>query len=188
MIKNLKPAIVLTLLLLVLIGFGYPLVLWGIGQLMPHNSSGAPIVQEERIIGYENIGQSFMNDNYFWGRPSAVIYNAAATGGSNKGPSNPDYLAEVQARIDTFMVYNPGIKKEDIPSDLVTASGGGLDPHISPQGAYIQILRVAKSRNIEAEKIKNLVTHNIEKPILGLLGPERVNVLKLNLALDNLNK
>lgn len=184
MLKNLKPSIILTLMLLILLGFGYPFVLWGIGQLMPEKSIGSPIVKNEKIIGYENIGQSFTNVNYFWGRPSAVGYNAASTGGSNKGPSNPDYLSEVQARIDTFLVYNPEIKKEDIPSDLVTASGSGLDPHISPQGAYIQISRVAKSRNLNEEQLKILVTNNIEKPLFGLFGTERVNVLKLNLALD----
>lgn len=186
MIKNLKSSVILTLLLLILLGFGYTFILWGVGRIVPEKSSGSPIVSDGRIIGYENIGQSFTGDNYFQGRPSAVGYNAASTGGSNKGPSNPDYLAEVQARIDTFLVYNPGVRKEDIPSELVTASGGGLDPHISPQGAFIQISRVAKARNISEDKIKELVRSNIEKPLFGLFGTERVNVLKLNLALDNL--
>lgn len=186
MIKNLKSSVILTLLLLLLLGFGYTFVLWGVGRIMPEKSNGSPLISGGKIIGYENIGQSFTAGNYFQGRPSAVGYNAASTGGSNKGPSNPDYLAEVQARIDTFLVYNPGVKKEEIPSDLVTASGGGLDPHISPQGAYIQISRVAKARNISEEKLKELVRSNIEKPMAGLFGTERVNVLKLNLALDNL--
>lgn len=186
MIKNLKPAILLTLLLLLLLGFVYPFILWGIGQIMPDKSIGSPVIQEGKIIGYENIGQSFTDEKYFWGRPSAVGYNAASTGGSNKGPSNPDYLAEVQARIDTFLVHNPDVKKENIPSDLVTASGGGLDPHISPQGAYVQISRIAKTRNINEEQLKELIKNNIEKPLLGLFGTERVNVLKLNIALDKL--
>lgn len=186
MIKNLKPAIMLTILMLLLLGFAYPFVLWGVGQLMPEKSIGSPIIQEGRIIGYENIGQNFTDEKYFQGRPSAVGYNAASTGGSNKGPSNPDYLAEVQARIDTFLVYNPDVKKENIPSELVTASGSGLDPHISPQGAYVQISRIAKTRNINEEKLKELIRNNIEKPLLGLVGTERVNVLKLNIALDKL--
>lgn len=176
----------MTLLLLLLLGFGYPFVLWGVGQLMPEKSTGSPVISGDKIIGYENIGQSFTNDNYFWGRPSATGYNAASTGGSNKGPSNPEYLAEVKARIDTFIVHNPDVKKEDIPSDLVTASGGGLDPHISVQGAYIQVSRVARVRNQNPEEIKKLITENIDKPLLNLFGTERVNVLKLNLVLDNL--
>lgn len=186
MIKNLKQAIMLTILMLLLLGFAYPFVLWGIGRMMPEKSTGSPIIQEGRITGYENIGQNFTDEKYFRGRPSAVGYNAASTGGSNKGPSNPDYLAEVQARIDTFLVHNPDVKKENIPSELVTASGGGLDPHISPQGAYVQISRIAKTRNLNEEKLTELIRNNIEKPLLGLFGTERVNVLKLNIALDKL--
>lgn len=113
-------------------------------------------------------------------------YNAASTGGSNKGPTNSDYLAEVNARIDSFVVHNPGINKKDIPSELVTASGSGIDPNISPEAAYIQILRISKERKISGDKLKELVRQNIEKKDLGFLGIEKVNVLKLNLALDNL--
>ncbi len=116
MIKNLKSSVILTLLLLLLLGFGYTFVLWGVGRIMPEKSNGSPLISGGKIIGYENIGQSFTAGNYFQGRPSAVGYNAASTGGSNKGPSNPDYLAEVQARIDTFLVYNPGVKKEETGS------------------------------------------------------------------------
>lgn len=186
MIKNLKPAILLTMFLLLLLGFAYPFLLWSIGRMMPEKSIGSPVIQEGRIIGYENIGQNFSDENYFRGRPSAVGYNASSAGGSNKGPSNPGYLAEVQARIDTFLVHNPDVKKETIPSELVTASGSGLDPHISPQGAYVQISRIAKIRNINEEIIKELIRNNIEQPLLGLFGTERVNVLKLNIALDKL--
>ena len=135
---------------------------------------------------YENVGQSFTNDNYFYSRPSAVGYNAAGSGGSNKGPSNPDYLAEVQARIDTFMVHNPEVKKSEIPSDLVTASGGGLDPNISVQAAKVQVKRIAKIRNLNEATINQLIEQQTEKPLLGLFGTEKINVLKLNLALDNL--
>ncbi|MEO8446158.1 MAG: potassium-transporting ATPase subunit KdpC [bacterium] len=184
--KNLRPSIALTFMLLVLLGFGYPFLLWGIGQLMPENSKGSPIVYNDRIVGYENIGQSFTSSDYFQGRPSAVRYNAASTGGSNKGPSNPDYLAEVQARIDTFLIHNPEINKSEIPADLVTASGSGIDPHISVQAALIQIPRISKERNISTAKLNELVISNSEKSLFGMLGPERVNVLKINLALNNL--
>jgi K+-transporting ATPase ATPase C chain len=186
MFENLKKSLILTVLTIILFGIIYPLFIFAIGQLTPDKSIGSPVIVNNKTVGFENIGQSFTDDKYFWGRPSAVNYNAASTGGSNKGPTNPDYLAEVNARIDSFVVHNPGINKIDIPSELVTASGSGIDPHISPQGAFIQISRVAKARNLNAEDLKTLVTNNIEKPYLGLLGIERVNVLKINLALDNL--
>ena len=113
-------------------------------------------------------------------------YNAAGSGGSNKGPSNPDYLKVVQARIDTFLVHNPGIEKKDIPVELVTASGSGLDPDISPKAALVQVKRVAAARKVSEEKITELVSAHIEKPLLGMFGPEKVNVLRLNLALEKL--
>jgi potassium-transporting ATPase KdpC subunit len=181
MLKNLKSSLLLTLILLVIFAVLYPAAMYGVGLLFPSGSEGSPVYKEGRIIGFENIGQSFTDDKYFRGRPSAVGYNAASTGGSNKGPTNPDYLAEVQGRIDTFIAHNPGIKKEEIPSDMVTASGSGIDPNISPQGAYIQVKRVAKERNLPEEKVKELVKMHIESPFLG---PEVINVLKLNLALD----
>ena len=134
-------------------------------------------------MGYENVGQKFTDDKYFQGRPSAVDYNAAGSGGSNKGPSNPDYLQIVKDRIDTFLVHNPGVKKEEIPADLVTASGSGLDPHISPAAAYVQVKRIASIRALQEDKVKELVNSQIEQPILG---PSVVNVLKINIALDNL--
>ena len=113
-------------------------------------------------------------------------YNAAGSGGSNKSAGNPDYLKTVQARIDTFMVYNPDVKKEDIPAELVTASASGLDPHLSPEAAYVQIPRVAKLRGIPADRLKQLVDANTQPPVLGVLGVATVNVLKLNIALDDL--
>ncbi len=184
MIKNLKQSLILTFILILMFGIAYPLFIYGIGFLMPSNSVGSPIYKDGNIIGFENIGQSFTDDKYFWGRPSAVGYNAASTGGSNKGPTNPDYLIEVQGRIDTFLVHNPGIKKEEIPSEMVTAPGSGIDPHISPQGAYIQVKRISAVRNIPEEKLKELVRNNIESQFLG--GSQVVNVLKLNLQLDEL--
>lgn len=134
------------------------------------------------------MGQSFTSDKYFYSRPSAVNYNAAGSGGSNKGPSNPDYLAELQARIDTFLLHNPEVKKEDIPSDLVTASGSGIDPNISVQAAKVQVKRIAKIRNLSENAIHQLIARQTEKPLLSLFGTEKINVLKLNRALDNLKK
>ena len=183
MIKNLKNSVILSSILIVMFGVIYPLLIYAIGFAFPSGSVGSPIVKNEEIIGFENIGQSFTDDKYFWGRPSAVGYNAASTGGSNKGPTNPDYLAEVQARIDTFLVHNPGVKKEQIPSDLVTAPGSGIDPNISPESAYIQVKRVAASRNLKESAVMELVGASVENTALGR---PVVNVLKLNLKLDEI--
>ncbi|MES2134093.1 MAG: potassium-transporting ATPase subunit C, partial [Bacteroidota bacterium] len=120
------------------------------------------------------------------GRPSAIDYNAAGSAGSNKAPSNAEYLAVVQARIDTFLIHNPGIQKSEIPSDLVTASGSGLDPNISIQAAKIQVSRISKLRNRQEHEIYHLIEKVKEKPLLGIFGPEKINVLKLNIALNTL--
>lgn len=183
MIKNLKSSLILTCILIALFGVIYPLLIYTVGLAFPSGSVGSPIVKNEKTLGFENIGQSFTDDKYFWGRPSAVGYNAASTGGSNKGPTNPDYLAEVQARIDTFLVHNPGVKKEQIPSDLVTAPGSGIDPNISPESAYIQVKRVAAARNLNESAVMELVRNSVENTVLGR---PVVNVLKLNLKLDEL--
>ena len=169
-----------------LFGVLYPLLITGIARIVaPNGGRGEEIVVDGKVVGFELIGQKFDDDRYFNSRPSAVDYNAAATGGSNKGPTNPDYLAQVQARIDTFLVHNPGVKKEDIPVDLVTASGGGLDPHISPAAALVQVDRIARVRNIDRDKLMALVSEHTETPIFGL-GTSRVHVLRLNLDLDKL--
>lgn len=186
--KSLRNVLGLHFSTLILFGLLFPLLILGIGQFFPHQSNGLPIYKNGKLIGFENIGQKFTDPNYFWGRPSAVDYNAASTGGSNKGPTNPDYLKLVRERIDTMLKYNPEIKKSDIPADLVTASGGGLDPHISTQGAFIQIPRIAKERNLDRSALRKLVEEHIELPLLGLFGPERVNVLKLNIALEGLSQ
>ncbi|MEO6233289.1 MAG: K(+)-transporting ATPase subunit C [Ferruginibacter sp.] len=163
----------------------YTFIVLGFAQLSPNKGKGERISQNNKKY-YINIGEKFTNDKYFYSRPSAVDYNAAAAGGSNKGPSNPDYLKTVQERVDTFLVHNPGIKKADIPSDLVTASGSGLDPNISVQAANVQVNRLAKIRGIAAGNLQQLILSNTEKPLAGFLGTERINVLKLNIALDNL--
>src|SRR6266702_393053 len=161
--QHILPAIRLTIVTLVFFCVVYTFVIWAIAQLGPAKGDGETVKVNGKVVGYALEGQSFTTDKYFWSRPSAVGYNAAGSGGSNKGPSNPDYLKDVQSRIDTFLVHNPGIKKEDIPSELVTAV-----------------------RKIAEEKISNLVDQSIEKPFLGLFGTEKVNVLKLNIALDKL--
>src|SRR4030095_14367958 len=153
--KNLLISLKLTVVMIILCAVIYPLLIAAISKAAPGGGKGETIKVGGKVIGYEKIGQTFTEDKYFWGRPSAVDYNAAGSAGSNMGPSNPDYLKQVQDRIDTFLVHNPGIKKEEIPADLVTASGSGLDPDISPVGAYIQVKRIATVRGLPAEKIKN---------------------------------
>jgi len=176
----------LTLVTLVIFGVGYPLIITGIAKVAgPNGGRGETLSVDGKTVGFELIGQKFDTDRYFNSRPSAVDYNAAATGGSNKGATNPDYLAQVQARIDTFLLHNPEVHKSEVPVDLVTASGGGLDPHISPEAANVQIGRIAAARHISKEEIEALVKEYTEAPMLGM-GTARVHVLKLNIALDKL--
>jgi K+-transporting ATPase ATPase C chain len=162
------------------------LLITGIAKVVaPNGGKGEEVVVNGKVVGFELIGQKFDEDRYFNSRPSAVDYNAASTGGSNKGPTNPEYLTTVQARIDSFLVHNPTIKREQVPVDIVTASGGGLDPHISPAAAQVQIDRIAQTRNISRDQLQTLIDEHIEEPMLGM-GPRRVHVLKLNIALDQL--
>jgi len=181
----LLPAIRLTLLSLFLLTVLYPLAIWGLAQATPQQGKGERIAANGQLY-YANIGQLFTQQKYFWGRPSAVGYNAAASGGSNKGPANPEYLAVVQARADTLLARHEGIIRSDIPVDLITASGSGLDPHISPKAAMLQVERIAAARGIAAANLYELVKAHTEEPLLGWFGPQRVNVVKLNIALDTL--
>jgi K+-transporting ATPase ATPase C chain len=184
--KNLLISLKLTLVMIILCSVIYPLLIAGIGKAALGGGKGETVSANGKVVGYELIGQKFTDNKYFWGRPSAVDYNAAGSAGSNKGPSNPDYLKIVQDRIDSFLVHNPGVKKEEIPADLVTASSSGLDPDISPASAYVQVKRIATVRNLPEAKIKALVDQHIAKPFAGL-APEKVNVLKLNIDLDKLS-
>jgi potassium-transporting ATPase KdpC subunit len=184
--KNFFISIKLTLILVVICAGLFPLLVALVGKLAPGGGRGETISVNGKVVGYANVGQKFSADKYFWSRPSAVEYNAAGSAGSNKGPTNPDYLKIVQDRIDTFLVHNPGIKKEDIPAEMVTASGSGLDPDISPASAYVQVKRIATVRGLQEDKVKTLVAAHVDKPLLGMLGPSKVNVLKLNVALDEL--
>lgn len=184
--KYIIPSIRITLVLTVLLCIIYPVSIMFIGKLSNGKGDGEQIIVNGKVIGYANIGQNFTKPQYFWGRPSAVGYNAAGSGGSNKGPTNPDYLKDVQKRVDTILKYHTYLKASDIPSDMVTASGSGLDPDISPEAAKIQVKRVAENRKIDQQKVAQLVDSHTEKPLLGIFGPEKVNVLKLNVALDQL--
>ncbi len=169
---------------MVLFAIIYPMSIFGIAQLAPNKGRGETVTVNGKVVGYQKIGQKFDKSNYFWGRPSAVDYNAAGSAGSNKGPSNAEYLALVKKRIDTFLMVHPYLKKGEIPSDMVTASGSGLDPNISPQGALIQVERVAKERKLSMKKVKALVETKINTP--AVVGTATVNVLELNVALDEL--
>ncbi len=169
--------------MIVLCAVLYPLLIAAIGKTTPGGGKGKTVSVNGKVVGYELIGQKFTDDKYFWGRPSSVEYNAAGSAGSNKGPSNPDYLQLLEDRIDTFLVHNPGIRKDEIPADIVTASGSGLDPDISPASALVQVERIAAIRNFPEEKVKALVDGQIERSIFA---PDKVNVLQLNISLDNL--
>jgi K+-transporting ATPase ATPase C chain len=178
-------AIKLSIVCLVLLSIIYTLLIYGIAQITPDKGNGEMISANGKSY-YANVGQSFTANNYFNSRPSAVAYNAAGSGGSNKGPANPEYLTEVQKRIDTLLILNPEMKRSDVPADLVTASGSGLDPHISVLAAKFQVKRIAKARNLKADDLETLIKNHTEQPLLGLFGPEKINVLKLNIALNNL--
>ncbi len=179
----LLPSLKLSGVILVICSVLYPLLIAGVGTMAPGGGHGQKLQIQAKVVGYEHIGQLFTNDAYFQGRPSAVDYNAAGSAGSNKGGSNPEYLARVQTRIDTLLAHNPGIHASQIPADLVTASGSGLDPHISVQGANLQVPRIARLRKRDKQELYRLVKACTEKPLWGIFGPERVNVLKLNIAL-----
>lgn len=183
-IKSIRITLVLTVLLCVI----YPVLISFAGKLSKGQGNGETIVVNGKVVGYTNIGQSFTQAKYFWGRPSAVGYNAAGSAGSNKGPSNPDYLKDISSRIDTLLKYHPYLKRADIPAEMVTASGSGLDPDISPAAAQIQIKRIADNRGLSVQKVTDLVSQQTEAPLLGMFGPAKVNVLKLNVALDALQK
>lgn len=186
--KYILQSLRLTGVLLVILCIIYPLFIAFNGGFSKGNGGGEKIMKDGKVVGYAAIGQSFTKPEYFWGRPSAVDYNAAGSGGSNKAPSNAEYLKQVSDRIDTLLKYNPTIKKEDIPADIVTGSASGLDPNISVQAANIQVPRIAAYRKLDVNVVNKLVAENTEKPLLGLFGPAKINVLKLNVALDELKK
>lgn len=167
--------------MLVIVGIYLGIVYAG-SKVLP-TQGNAEIIHYNGQKFYANIGQGFTSPKYFQGRPSAVDYNAAGSAGSNKGPSNEEYLQIVQKRIDTLKIQNPEMQNVKVPVELVTASGSGLDPDISPEGALYQAKRIAKERNIPLQKIEDLVKNQTEK---SFFGPSKINVLKLNIALNEL--
>jgi K+-transporting ATPase ATPase C chain len=182
--QHILPAIRITIVSLLLFVVVYSLIILAFAQISPNKGKGEIVSVNGKVVGYVLEGQNFTQDKYFWGRPSAVGYNAAGSGGSNKGPSNAEYLKQVQDRIDTFLVHNPGTSKSNLPAELVTASGSGLDPNISPDGALVQVRRIAAARKLDEGMIQNLINEQTQKPFLGLFGMTTVNLLKLNIALD----
>ncbi len=183
----LRPALVLFALLTALTGVAYPLLVTGVGQAaFPAEAEGSLIERGGKAVGSSLIGQNFSDPKYFWGRPSAtgpMPYNANASGGSNQGPLNPALVDAVKGRIDALRAADPG-NTAPVPVDLVTASGSGLDPHVSVAGARFQAARVARVRSLPVAKVQQLIESNSEGRLFGLLGEPRVNVLRLNLALD----
>jgi len=184
-----RPALVLFVLLSALTGLVYPLVVTGAAQaVFPSQAAGSLVVLDGSTVGSVLIGQNFSDPKHFWGRPSAtapMAYNAAASGGSNLGPLNPALTDAVKARVEALRAADPD-NKAPVPVDLVTASGSGLDPHISPAAAHYQAARVARLRKLPPDRVEQLIDDHTEGAFLGLLGERRVNVLELNLALDKL--
>lgn len=191
MISTLFKSFKLTIAFSLLFSICYIFVLWIFAQVAGPNKGNAEVLElNGKVVGAANIGQNFTEDIYFWGRPSCAGdgYDASSSAGSNKGPSNEEYLSEVKARIGTFLVHHPYLTREEVPAEMVTASASGLDPDISPKAAYAQVQRVAQVRGLSPESVMALVSANTEGPLLGLFGPEKVNVLKLNIALEKAEK
>jgi K+-transporting ATPase ATPase C chain len=187
MIAYLRPALTSLILFTLITGVAYPLVVTGIAQVVfPFQANGSLIVKDGKVVGSALIGQPFDEPKYFWGRPSGTSpfgYNAVASSGSNLSPTNPALVSAVQGRVEALRAADPG-NTAPVPVDLVTASGSGLDPHISPAAALYQVSRVARERKLAPDAVRALVERNTDGRFLGLLGEPRVNVLALNLALD----
>jgi K+-transporting ATPase ATPase C chain len=185
--NQLKPALLMLLGLSLLTGVAYPLLVTGIAQaVFPSRANGSLILRDGKAVGSDLIGQSFDDPRYFWGRLSATApspYNAGASTGSNLGPLHPGLHAAAKARIDALRAGDPS-NTAPVPVDLATASGSGLDPHISPAAALYQVRRVARARGLDEASVRRLVEEHTEHRQLGILGEPRVNVLRLNLALD----
>ena len=170
--KNLIKSLRFTLVFCVFISISYIFVLWLYARITGSNNAET-VTLNGKVVGAANVGQMFTQDIYFWGRPSCAGdgYDASSSAGSNKGPTNPEYLTEVEARIDTFLVKHPYLQRAEVPAEMVTASGSGLDPEISKMGAYVQIKRVAAARGLSEEQVKAIVDEQVKGPFLGLFGP-----------------
>lgn len=175
----------LTVCLFILLAVIYPIFIWGVSKIIaPNGGNGLEVFKEKQKVGYYLIGQNFRSPHYFQSRPSAVNYNAAGSGGSNKGFTNPEYLQLIKDRRDSLIKYNPNLKIGNIPAELVTASGSGLDPHLNPESAFAQIPRIAKTRNISEAELMKLVEKHTEFSLWGIFGKPTVHILKLNVELD----
>lgn len=185
MLKQLKHGVLFTVVTMLLFGGGYHVVLWTIGTTMfPAQAEGSLIRRPDgTVVGSRLIAQKFTRPEYFRARPSGVDYNAASTGGTNYGPSNADHLTAVRERLDA-VTQDEGVTAAQVPSEMVTTSGAGMDPHIPPAAAQLQAARVAAARGVTVERVLALVVAHTEAPTFGFLGRARVNVLELNLALD----
>jgi K+-transporting ATPase ATPase C chain len=185
MLKEIKQGILFTIVAMVLVGGAFHLVFWGIGQALFASQAEGSLIRraDGTIVGSSLIAQNFTRPEYFHPRPSGVDYNAASTGGTNYGPSNPDHLKAVQERLDAITKAE-GVPASRVPSEMVTASGGGMDPHIPPDAAELQAARVASNRKVDVSRVQELIAAHTESPTFGFLGRARVNVLELNLALD----
>ena len=186
MMQDVRRGFLFTLVTMLLFGGVYHLALWAVGRIaFPDQAQGSLIRSADGgSVGSRLIAQKFDRPEYFHPRPSGVDYNAASTGGTNYGPTNPEHLKAVRERLDTVTALD-GVPASRVPSEMVTASGGGLDPHLPPQAADIQVERVASARGVEASRVRALVARHTEPPTFGFLGRSRVNVLELNLALDH---
>lgn len=194
--RVLRPALVATFGLWLLLGLAYPLVLTGVSALVfPHQAAASPVVVGGRVVAAANVGQNFTALGQFWGRPSATVslrtgkadpYNAENSAPSNLGPTNPALFAQVKAAVRHLVATTPGLRTGQIPPDLVESSGSGLDPAISPQAADIQVPRVARATGLSAASLRALVARETSGPVLGLFGAPTVNVVALNLALKRL--
>lgn len=187
--KNFWISLKYTLAMCVLLTLGYVLVRRLVARVASPNDGEAELVYADgKAVGAANVGQIFTDSIYFWGRPSAVDYDGGGAGGSNKGTTNPEYLAEVEGRIAAFLEAHPYLSREEVPSEMVTASGSGLDPDISVRGAEVQARRVAQARGMDEQEVLRIIGEQTEGPWLGLFGTSKVNVLKLNVALDAAQK
>lgn len=183
--KNFWISIKITLAMCVVLTVGYILVLrLAAVVISPNDGEAEMVVANGQVVGAANVGQSFTDSVYFWGRPSAVGYNGGGSGGSNKATTNPEYLVQVEERVVAFMAAHPYLSRAEVPSEMVTAGGSGLDPDISPRGAEVQAKRVARARGLSEQVVMQAVAEATCRPWLGLFGTPKVNVLKLNVALN----